>query len=83
MEAYQQRVQQEHLARQQFYASQPQYVSGYGGYGSRRRGGGGGIGLPLLGGLAGGLLLGDLLDGGFGDGGFGGGDFGGGDFGGF
>lgn len=39
--------------------------SGYGnGYG-RSGGGFGGTGLPLLGGLAGGLLLGDLLSGGF------------------
>jgi len=45
---------------------------------SNRRGGMGGMALPLLGGLAGGLLLGEMLDG---DGGFGGGDFGG-DFGG-
>lgn len=57
-------------------------------YDTRRTGrsgfGGGGLALPLLGGLAGGLLLGDMLDGGFGgggfDGGFGGGDFGGGGF---
>ncbi|KAJ8594853.1 hypothetical protein M405DRAFT_729170 [Rhizopogon salebrosus TDB-379] len=51
-------------------------------YNSRRQGrsGFGGMGLPLLGGLAGGLLLGDMLDGGFGGGGFGGGDFGGGGF---
>ncbi|PBL01200.1 hypothetical protein ARMGADRAFT_415668 [Armillaria gallica] len=56
----------------------------------RRQGGGmggmGGMALPLVGGLAGGLLLGDLLDGGFNDhNDFGGGDdyngdFGGGDF---
>lgn len=46
-----------------------------------RRGGGMGMGLPILGGLAGGLLLGDMLGGGFdgGDGGgFDGGDGGGG-----
>ncbi|CDO73208.1 hypothetical protein BN946_scf185007.g263 [Trametes cinnabarina] len=59
---------------------------GLGGYGSRS-GFGGGIGMPLLAGAAGGLLLGDLLDGpgfggGFGGGGFGGGGFGGGGFGG-
>ncbi|KAG1749854.1 uncharacterized protein EDB91DRAFT_1109992 [Suillus paluster] len=57
-------------------------------YNNRRRTGGGGLGggmaLPLLGGLAGGLLLGDMLSGGF-DGGFGGGGgfdggFGGGGF---
>lgn len=50
-------------------------------YNSRRQrtGFGGGMALPLLGGLAGGLLLGDILDGGFGGGGFGGG-FGGGGF---
>ncbi|KAG1817782.1 hypothetical protein EV424DRAFT_1472848 [Suillus variegatus] len=47
--------------------------------GNRRGGFGGGMALPLLGGLAGGLLLGDMLDGGFGGGGFGGG-FGGGGF---
>lgn len=66
--------------------SQPVYGApigspyGYGGYGSGVRGrqqygnnsgfGGGGIALPLIGGLAGGLLLGDLLDGGFGGPGF-------------
>jgi predicted lipid-binding transport protein (Tim44 family) len=43
-----------------------------------RRTRGGGMALPLLGGLAGGLLLGDILDGGFGGGGFDGGGFGGG-----
>ncbi|TDL28596.1 hypothetical protein BD410DRAFT_893577 [Rickenella mellea] len=55
----------------------------------RRAGfGGGGFGVPLLGGLAGGLLLGEAFDGFGGDGGDGGGfggdggDFGGGDFGG-
>ncbi|KAI8981262.1 hypothetical protein BD414DRAFT_579327 [Trametes punicea] len=71
-----------------------------GGFGSSRYGGrsgfGGGIGMPLLAGAAGGLLLGDLLDGpGFGggwgggwggpgwdNGGFGGGGFDGGGFGG-
>ncbi|PSS37569.1 hypothetical protein PHLCEN_2v585 [Hermanssonia centrifuga] len=54
---------------------------GYSNYGARRRQGGfgGGIGMPILGGLAGGLILGDLLDGGFGGGGFDGG-FGGGIF---
>jgi len=106
-EARQQQIQQENLARQQYYASQqsqcgydrgfgggydrgfgggydPRFGGGYdrfggGGYGgggfasnSRRRGGGG-IGLPLLGGLAGGLLLGELFDDGFGGGGFDGG----------
>ena len=86
MEAHQQRVQQMIMARQQAYANQPQYGHGpivmgpsHGGmYGPQRRrqGGGMGMGLPLLGGLAGGLLLGDLLDDGFGGGGFG--DFGGG-----
>ena len=86
MEAQRQRMQQNLLARQQFYASQPRYGAGYGAYGSsnRRRGGGGmGMGLPILGGLAGGMLLGEALDGDFGGGDFGGGDFGGGDFGGF
>ena len=82
MEAQQQRVQQHQL-----YASQPQYGHGpsimgtsyAGGYGSQRRrpGGGMGMGVPLLGGLAGGLLLGEALDGDFGGGDFGGGDFGG------
>ena len=49
---------------------------GYGGRGRQRYGydrggfGGGGLALPLVGGLAGGLLLGDLLDGGFGGPGF-------------
>ncbi|KAG9050556.1 hypothetical protein FS837_004413 [Tulasnella sp. UAMH 9824] len=66
-----------------------QYGSSYApppGVYARRRGG---VGLPLLGGLAGGLLLADALDGpdfggGFGGGGFDGGGFdGGGDFGGF
>ncbi|KAG2159713.1 uncharacterized protein EDB93DRAFT_1237008 [Suillus bovinus] len=56
------------------------YAYNEGPYGRRsRRGGfGGGMALPLLGGLAGGLLLGDMLDGGFGGGGFGGGGFDGG-----
>ena len=47
---------------------------------SRRHGFGGGMAMPVLGGLAGGMLLGDMMGGGF-DGGFGGGDFGGGAFG--
>jgi len=91
MEAQQQRIQQMAIARQQLYASQPQYGHGPmiagpsygGGFGSHRRrpGGGMGVGLPLLGGLAGGLLLGEALDNDYG--GYGGGDFGGGDFGGF
>jgi len=56
------------------------FGGGYGGYGGRQRNGnsgfgGGGVALPLIGGLAGGLLLGDVLDGGFGGGGFGGGGF--------
>lgn len=53
------------------------YAYNRGGLGGRRGGFGGGMALPLLGGLAGGLLLGDMLDGGFGGGGFDGG-FGGG-----
>ncbi|RPD64975.1 hypothetical protein L227DRAFT_571427 [Lentinus tigrinus ALCF2SS1-6] len=63
---------------------QPMYAaptsSPFGMGGMRRTGGfGGGIGMPLLAGAAGGLLLGDLLDGpGWGGGGFGGGGFGGG-----
>ncbi|KAF9650033.1 hypothetical protein BDM02DRAFT_1526754 [Thelephora ganbajun] len=94
-EAQRQHIQQTNMARQQFYADQPHYSYGpatgavpYGsGYGShnRRPGGGIGLGLPLLGGLAGGLLLGELLDndfGGYGGGGFGGFDGGFGDFGG-
>ena len=96
MEAQRQHIQQMMIARQQHYVNQPQhghgpmfggpqYGGGYGSYGSNRRrpGGGMGMGLPLLGGLAGGLLLGEALDGDFGGGDFGGGDFGGGDFGGF
>lgn len=52
------------------------FGGGYSPYGNQRRSGlgGGGVALPLIGGLAGGLLLGDLLDGGF-DNGFGGGFF--------
>jgi len=96
-EAQRQRIQQMVMARQQLYASQPQYGHGSaimgapygGGYGSHRRRPG--MGLPLLGGLAGGLLLGEAFDNDYGDygggdyggGDFGGGDFGGGDFGGF
>jgi len=95
MEAQRQHIQQMVMARQQLYGNQPQHGHGNGfmsggpqyggGYGSNRRrpGGGMGMGLPLLGGLAGGLLLGEALDGDFGGGDFGGGDFGGGDFGGF
>ncbi|KAG2154702.1 hypothetical protein DEU56DRAFT_769838 [Suillus clintonianus] len=50
------------------------YNGGRGRYGGRSGGfGGGGLALPLLGGLAGGLLLGDILDGGMGGGGFDGG----------
>ncbi|KAG9016621.1 hypothetical protein FRB90_002782 [Tulasnella sp. 427] len=85
-------LQQQNQQQQQYYAMNGplgragyQYGSAYppppGMYG-RRAGGGMGMGLPLLGGLAGGLLLGEALDGDFGgggfDGGFGGGDFGGG-----
>ena len=90
MEAQRQRTQQMIMARQQLYASQPQYGHGpmiggpqfYGGTHRRRPGGGMGMGLPLLGGLAGGLLLGEAFDNDYGGGDFGGGDFGGGDFGG-
>jgi len=76
---------------QQGYAPQQFGQPAYAAAAPRRGGMGGGMGgmaLPLIGGLAGGLLLGDLLDsgdgGGFGDGGDGGfggdgGDFGGGD----
>ncbi|KAL5495373.1 hypothetical protein ACEPAI_836 [Sanghuangporus weigelae] len=58
----------------------PQQAPRRGGLG----GGGMGMGMPILGGLAGGLLLGEAMDGFGGDGGgdFGGGDGGGGDFGG-
>ena len=65
---------------------QPTYAAPVGSpYSRRQRSGfGGGIGLPLLAGAAGGLLLADVLDGpGFGggfDGGFGGGGFDGGGF---
>ncbi|KIK70829.1 hypothetical protein GYMLUDRAFT_66044 [Collybiopsis luxurians FD-317 M1] len=80
---------------QQYGAPYGQYGGGYGPgpgypgqYGPAPRSGGlggGGLALPLIGGLAGGLLLGEALGGADfgGDGGdFGGGDFGGGDFGG-
>jgi hypothetical protein len=66
-------------ARQAYYAQQQQFDGPYGPpmeYRQGRRGGG--VALPLLGGLAGGLLLGDILDGGFDGGGFGGGFDGGG-----
>ncbi|KAG9001074.1 hypothetical protein FRB94_007135 [Tulasnella sp. JGI-2019a] len=66
------------------YRNQPVYPVPQAAYGRQRTGfGGGGMGIPLLGGLAGGLLLGDLIGGGFdgGDGGFG--DGGGGFDGGF
>lgn len=59
---------------EQRYGQQPVYVQQP--QSSRRGLGGGGMALPLLGGLAGGLLLGDLIGGGD----FGGGDFGGGGF---
>jgi len=80
-EAQRQRVQQMIMARQQLYANQPQHGHGPAimgsGYGShrRRQGGGMGMGLPLLGGLAGGMLLSEAFDNDCGD--FGGGDFGG------
>ncbi|KAJ7092589.1 hypothetical protein C8R44DRAFT_816073 [Mycena epipterygia] len=72
--------QQQQAMYQQQYA--PQYgAPQYGGYApqqQQRSGfGGGGMALPLLGGLAGGLLLGDVLSGDGGFGGDGGGDFGG------
>lgn len=57
-------------------AGSPFGYGGYSTYGSRQRYGnsggvgGGNVALPLIGGLAGGLLLGDLLDGGFGGPGF-------------
>ncbi|KAF8575505.1 hypothetical protein K439DRAFT_1641343 [Ramaria rubella] len=61
---------------QQYPQQAPQFQQGYGQpmYAQpARRTGGGNMALPLLGGLAGGLLLGDMLGGD----GFGGGDFGG------
>ena len=81
------------IARQRLYGNRPQFGHGngfmpggpqYGGrYGSYGTPGGDmGMGLPLLGGLAGGLLLGDVLNNYSGDGDFSGGDFGGGNFGG-
>ncbi|KAJ7225649.1 hypothetical protein GGX14DRAFT_693588 [Mycena pura] len=77
---YQQQQQQQMMYQQQY--GQPQY--GGGGYGPPQRSGGGfgggGMALPLIGGLAGGLLLGEAMDGFGGDDGGGGGDFGGGDF---
>ena len=89
------RQEQYRQQQQQFYQQNPGYAhpSGFSApvYAPPRRTGGfgggfGGAGLPLLGGLAGGLLLGEALDG-FGDGGFGGGfgdgGFGDGGFGGF
>lgn len=79
----QQQYGQQQYGQQQYGYSQPVYGAPIGspyGYGrpigSRQRYnnnsgfGGGGIALPLIGGLAGGLLLGDLLDGGFGGPGF-------------
>jgi len=81
--------------RQQYYTQQQMYnppQNNQYGRGNRMGGGMGGMGVPLLGGLAGGLLLGSLFDGGDyggdgggfgGDGGGFGGDGGGGDFGGF
>jgi len=67
------------------YQDYPTYAAPQTAYGRRGGfGGGGGYAVPLLGGLAGGLLLGDIIGGGFGgDGGFGGGggfDGGGGGF---
>ncbi|KAM5531872.1 hypothetical protein V8D89_014426 [Ganoderma adspersum] len=64
---------------------QPVYAAPAGnpyGMGGRRQGGfgGGGIGLPLLAGAAGGLLLGDIIANDFDGGGFGGGGFDGGGF---
>ena len=91
MEALLQDIQQMLIARQQPHGNQPQhghgfisggpqYDGGHGSYGTT--GGGTGMGLPLLGGLAGGLLLGDALNNYSGGEDFGRGDFGGGDFGG-
>ena len=91
MEALLQDIQQMLIARQQPHSNQPQHGHGFisggpqydGGHGSYGTPGGGtGMGLPLLGGLAGGLLLGDALNNYSGSGDFGGGDFDGGDFGG-
>jgi len=80
--------QQGYPGQQPVYVVEQQQRRGFGGLGGGGLGGGfGGIGLPLVGGLAGGLLLGEALDAGDGGGGFdggGGGGFdGGGDGGGF
>ena len=86
MEALLQDIQQMVISRQQpqhghgFMSGSPQYGSGHGSYGTP--GGDTGMGLPLLGGFAGGLLLGDALNNYSGGGDFSGGDFGGSDFGG-
>jgi hypothetical protein len=92
-------LQQQAYAQQQAQIAQGNYIGspspyGYGNPYTQQMGGrrgGGGMALPLIGGLAGGLLLGEAIDGfdggdyggDFGGGDFGGGDFGGGDFGGF
>jgi len=91
MLAQQAAMYQEQQRQQQMYAQQqaqyggPQYAPqpyGYAPPQQQRSGfGGGGMAMPLLGGLAGGLLLGEALDGFGGDDG-GGGDGGGGDGGG-
>ncbi|KAH9486608.1 hypothetical protein JR316_0000673 [Psilocybe cubensis] len=64
----------------QFAAPTYAYPQARYGTGMGRRGGMGGMALPLMGGMAGGLLLGDMLDNDFGGGGWGdgGGDWGGG-----
>ncbi|KAJ4485961.1 hypothetical protein J3R30DRAFT_3655257 [Lentinula aciculospora] len=84
--------QQAYYSQAQYAPAPQQYGSRYGGYGGgygsgmggmtsgRRTGGMGGMALPLIGGMAGGLLLGEVLDGGFGGGGFDNGGFGGGGF---
>ncbi|KAG8906614.1 hypothetical protein FRB99_006484 [Tulasnella sp. 403] len=80
-------AEQQHEANRGPFFQQPSplYTAGYrntgfpapsGPYGRRRMGGG--MGMPLFGGLAGGLLLGDMMNGGFGDGNMGGGYDGGG-----
>ncbi|KAJ7042369.1 hypothetical protein C8F04DRAFT_1219080 [Mycena alexandri] len=83
---YQQQQQQQEMYARQNPQYQQQYAPqyGYAPQQQQRSGfGGGGMAMPLLGGLAGGLLLGEVLGGdGFGGDDGGGGDFGGGDGGG-
>ncbi|KAF7306801.1 C2H2-type domain-containing protein [Mycena indigotica] len=71
----QQQMYQQQYQQQQPYGGQPQYAYGPPQQQQRSGFGGGGMALPLLGGLAGGLLIGEAMDGFGGD--DGGGDFGG------